>query len=849
MLRVMLIDSRLLAAGLCLVVTGLAVASDTGPTLAQTDAVLFSENFNGTWSTDTPPSGWTIYYTAPLNTDDWHRNSAYTAPCDTWDTPYASLDSTGAGNTGIDYLRTPAINCYGYSSIVLRCSTYFRYRTLDTTEIDYSTNGGATWIYNARGYYSTFGPALETIPLSSATDCDSLTIRWWRNGPALNTWALDNVSVTGSPIIRDVGTTAITAPVGTVDSGTIVTPQCSVYNYGNWIVSYNVRMRIGAGYDQVAAVTNHAPGTRVQVMFPNWTASPGGTLAVDCSTELAGDAVTANDRLTGSVQVRTVTVADVGCAVIVAPVGTLDSGATITPTCSVMNFGPSDVSYTVRMRIDTTYNRIATVTGHAVGTMRYITFPAWTVTAVGLLGVACSTECTVDTNPTNDKQVALVEVLPPPPWPDTWDPGEPMPSGGGRPIKDGGWLVLSQGGTDGPRYIFSAKGNKTNEFYRYDVETGLWAPAAPIPAGREGKLPGKGCKAAMDMGGYVYMTKGNNTTGFWRYRIAGDSWFQLQDVPLGTTNKKVKGGTDLAYVETGGEKYIYLLKGYKNEFWRFHIFATDAEPGKWESLRGTPVNLPALKGNAAGSWIEPVGSGMDFSGQYIYLCQAKSNVLFRYDVARDSWSPNPLAGMPFVGRAGKRKKLGDGGSSASWNSRIYALKGGNTCEFWRYSPTTDSWLELDPIPEVGTTGKKKRVKAGGDIVSVGSGAFFVTKGNKTDECWRMVASEALQMQPQPGGVTARPSAVDRSLLAVTPNPMRAGFATVRWARGCSPRSGAVTCRVSVYDATGRLVLRQSAISGLQSATLLDLRSLTAGAYVVRLDADGFTARQRLVIQR
>jgi len=53
--------------------------------------------------------------------------------------------------------------------------------------------------------------------------------------------------------------------------------------------------------------------------------------------------------------------------------------------------------------------------------------------------------------------------------------------------------------------------------------------------------------------------------------------------------------------------------------------------------------------------------------------------------------------------------------------------------------------------------------------------------------------------------------------------------------------------VTVFDVAGRCVLGQSAISNLKSEIAFDLRSLSAGVYLVRLSADGYNSSQRLVV--
>ena len=40
----------------------------------------------------------------------------------------------------------------------------------------------------------------------------------------------------------------ILAPVGTVDTGTTLTPACSVYNAGTSVESYSARMKIGTTF-------------------------------------------------------------------------------------------------------------------------------------------------------------------------------------------------------------------------------------------------------------------------------------------------------------------------------------------------------------------------------------------------------------------------------------------------------------------------------------------------------------------------------------------------------------------------------------------------------------------------
>jgi hypothetical protein len=219
------------------------------------------------------------------------------------------------------------------------------------------------------------------------------------------------LTIGNAPVIaHDVGVTRIIAPLGTIDSGTVVAPACSVYNYGSSTESYSVRMKIGAGYSQTASVSNHLAGTRVYVAFPSWTASPVGPIAVTCSTELSGDQVPSNDRRTATDTVRAPIVHDVGCIRIVVPTGVIDSGTSIAPACSVYNFGTVTETYPARMKIGSFYTQTVTITSQAPGTALYAAFPAFSAWSRGSHVVSCSTELATDANHANDCWTDTVNV-------------------------------------------------------------------------------------------------------------------------------------------------------------------------------------------------------------------------------------------------------------------------------------------------------------------------------------------------------------------------------------------------------------------------------------------------------
>ncbi len=217
-----------------------------------------------------------------------------------------------------------------------------------------------------------------------------------------------NDKTTASVFVRliDVQPVAIVAPVGLVDSGTVIAPKVRVKNNGNQAATFPTLLVIGS-YSNTQTVANLLPGEEREITFSSWTATVRGVNVIKCTTRLSGDRVPSNDKLEGTV---TVVIKDVGVTAIVAPAGTVNPGTSVTPACSVYNYGSEAVTYTVRMQIGTFYNQTASVTDHAPGTAAYVTFPNWTASPLGLWAVKCSTELVGDLRPANDKKTGTVAV-------------------------------------------------------------------------------------------------------------------------------------------------------------------------------------------------------------------------------------------------------------------------------------------------------------------------------------------------------------------------------------------------------------------------------------------------------
>jgi hypothetical protein len=207
------------------------------------------------------------------------------------------------------------------------------------------------------------------------------------------------------PRPHDVGAYLLIAPTGTVDSGTSVTPQARVKNYGLDPESFPVVFRIGT-YAETQNVTNLAAGDSATLTFDSWTATVRGANATRCSTGLSNDCSPANDKKTGSVVVR---VRDVACTQLLAPPDTVDSGATVTPRAVVRNAGTTSETFGTRLAIGLGYADTVSVT-LGVGKSDTLDFASWTALALGTFPVACSTLLSTDMNPANNARQDSVTV-------------------------------------------------------------------------------------------------------------------------------------------------------------------------------------------------------------------------------------------------------------------------------------------------------------------------------------------------------------------------------------------------------------------------------------------------------
>ncbi len=636
-----------------------------------------------------------------------------------------------------------------------------------------------------------------------------------------NNKAVDSVVVR----VTDVGVVRITAPVGPVDSGAVVAPRAVVHNYGSRTATFPVVFRIDDGYFAQVNLSL-APGADSSVLFANWTALRRGTHAVCCSTKL-GDENPANDWARDSVMVG---VLDVGVRAILEPTGSVRYGITVSPLVLVRNYSTTRDPVTVTLSFAvSSYIETLTLPDGLPASDTVLQFADWRPDTGHYAG-RCSVAMAGDMNPVNDTigNTFSISVSAP-----RWVPRTGLLLGArSKRVKDGAALAYNDDPDAGAIYAF--KGNNTCEFYRYRVLADAWATRESIPlsnaAGKK-KTVRKGASLTQ-VDGLIYGTKGNNSYDFWRYdplAQTGSHWSQRINVPQGS--KAIREGSGMVDIYVGGLPYVYLLKGSGTyEFYRYSITSN-----AWETMAPAPAGA-SRRGFKNGSCI-----AYDPDSDTVFALKATYNEFFAYSVRSNTWVTKETLPKVSPPRTAK-KKVKDGAALAYHGGSVYALKGGNTYEFWKFPIAARHWYTAEDIlpgPSL------KRVRGGGAMVYAPcKGNLYALKGNNTLEFDMYWLSDSIYCaNPQHEGELIAAVFPDLNALSIRPNPAGAS-ALVRYDL---PVPGRVSVRL--YDVSGALkttVWNGYQFAGRQMLTI-DCRNLAAGIYLVRCETDRSLVTRKLII--
>ncbi|MEO0125933.1 MAG: SBBP repeat-containing protein [candidate division WOR-3 bacterium] len=717
---------------------------------------------------------WVARYNGPGNAEDWARavavdnsGNVYVTGSSagsgtSWD--YATIKYDANGNQlwvaryngpGNYYDNAFDLAVDGSGNVYVTGGSYASGTLDDYTTVKYSASGSQLWVARYNGPVNG-GDRAYRIAVDNSGNV------YVTGGSQGSNYFLDFVTIKYQDI--DVGCTRIVAPTGTVNQGTTVTPACSVYNYGSIAVSYTVRMKIGTLYNQTATVTNHLPGTRLYITFPNWTASELGNLAVSCSTGLNGDMNTGNDRATGSVFVQYL---DAQCVSVDAPTGTVNRGAVIQPKATIKNNGNTTQSITARLTINDGSGYNYTVTQSlSPGQQLQYTFPNWTANNPGSWTVKCTTELSGDMNTGNDRATGSVFVQ----YLDAQCVSIVQPTGtvnqgtviapkavirnnGNTPQSITARFVIQDG--SGYNHTVSQTLNPNEELeYTFPDWTannpGFWTVKCTTELDGDmdnandkqeealvvqtGGQPGGWVKLSVEVpmtfpsrmrriksgglivygGDKIYIVKGNNTKDFYSF-VPETVPVWIDSVPI-VGKRGVKRGTGMVY---DGRRYLYFASGTNTfQFWRY-----DTENNSWESLPSIPFGGGrALTG----------GTGMAYANGKVYLLKgSKTNEFYAFDCASNTWESLPAAlegSYP-----GKGYRVGSCLVAYDENT-LYALRGKYN-EFYKYDISARTWTKDSTMPFYHPMWNRRKKVGEGAAMVVKEGKIYAFKGGNTKEFW------------------------------------------------------------------------------------------------------------------
>jgi hypothetical protein len=624
-----------------------------------------------------------------------------------------------------------------------------------------------------------------------------------------------NFSVRFLPL-HDAGATQILAPRDTTVQDSALQPRAEVHNFGCSgelvPVSFCITGRDTLVYADTVEV-QLVPGESTTVgEFRSWTAAQDGSYQATCRTLLAADMDSTNDAISDSFQVVRRLRHDIGVLAIIAPAGAIDSGNTVTPVVRIANLGDYQQSGVVRFAISDSppYLRDVLVSNLAAGAERDVEFPAWIACRVGSYAARCSLSFSPDDRRANDTLSNAFEVVLPTPWYQMADLPEGLRH---KNVRSGAALA-----SDGVNLVYALKGNRTREFYAYDVAGDSWIPCCSIPSRRITRGAAL-CYAPVDNRLYALHA---NSKEFWSYRPADNTWQRRADVPAGLSGKRPGVGSALAMMDTG---YVYLLKcGGTREFFAY-------EPGHdtWLALAPAPGGVSG-RGYRVGSCLVAVRD-------YLYLLKGGENEFFAYSTTEDTWYGR--APLPTIGTGGSRKPARAGTAVTHDHDAIYVIKGNRSAELWWYDTFGDSWVERRALP----TGPSRRPATEGGALAFAANRLWALKGNNTREFWAYQSAERSSpaADRRNGVLNDSEFAISRSALTVSPNPFN-GSTSITYSLS---EPGVVS--LGLYDIAGRLVRRLCSgfqLAGIRMVTLDS--NVPDGVYVLRLVVNGKSLTRKLI---
>ena len=172
------------------------------------------------------------------------------------------------------------------------------------------------------------------------------------------------------------------------------------------------------------------------------------------------------------------------------------------------------------------------------------------------------------------------------------------------------------------------------------------------------------------VGDDIYVMRGGGDSDFWKYSPLTDTWTVLTNVPTG-----VGLGGDLCIGET--TDILYAIVGNTTKKFYKYTISTNA----WDTM-------PDLQDTSV------YGSSIVSNGAFVYFLRSGGTTdFFKYDIAARDWAIAPNTGIGNIPTVGGNVGYG---SNLVWDGGdfLYALKGGGTQNFFRFSISGNVWAAM-----------------------------------------------------------------------------------------------------------------------------------------------------------
>ncbi|MEZ4087503.1 MAG: DUF2341 domain-containing protein [Candidatus Gracilibacteria bacterium] len=288
------------------------------------------------------------------------------------------------------------------------------------------------------------------------------------------------------------------------------------------------------------------------------------------------------------------------------------------------------------------------------------------------------------------------------------------------PILDEIWVVDADGDHGGGLFLNPHKGL----LWRFDVATETW-PHVDAPSNHPGNSASGAALVVHDANTFYY-TRGNNTSSFYRYDVLTDTWNQMVDAP-----DTFADGASLA---SDGVNTIYATRG--NGTNEFYLYDTDQD--SWIDLTSTdpvPKNLGSTSTQTQkvraeylddSVWIT-TGLGDADTGD------ASGDFFYRFDTTTGDWEYIP--GVSEISDTNLNFYEGTDLTSVN-GTDLYAVAGTETTadNFWNYNILTDTWTALSGFADIG--GGQQTADDGTSIAAYKDQAIYALRGINTDQFYR-----------------------------------------------------------------------------------------------------------------